>query len=334
MKWLERLIIVLGLGVLIGLLWKLDAAAVWKHASVIGWGMLLILTQQVVDHILNAWGWVFAFNPRDGAKLSFTRLIAVRVIGDGLNYLTPSATIAGELVRPALVHGELPWERKVASVVTARFTQSLGQALFIMLGLAYMVYTWPLHAGLPLMEFIRDWFFIPMGVLALTVAALLVYAFKTWKMKRPEDKPEAAAGSWGKIKSEILEYSMSHPGRFILSVIFFTAGYLWGAVEAYLLCLFMGIPPTVALAVSIEVLSSVIDGLLFMVPAKIGTQEAGKTAIFTGLGLPAAQGFAFGLIRHMREVTWAGLGLILYALIKRADPKLLTDQGRSSSVHA
>ena len=65
----------------------------------------------------------------------------------------------------------------------------------------------------------------------------------------------------------------------------------------------------------IEVLSSMIDGIFFMVPAKVGTQEAGKTAIFVLLGLPAQTGLAFGIVRHIRELSWASLGLALYSVL-------------------
>ena len=53
------------------------------------------------------------------------------------------------------------------------------------------------------------------------------------------------------------------------------------------------------------------DGLLFVVPAKIGTQEGGKVAVFAALGLPLLLGLAFGIARHVRELAWAGLGILL-----------------------
>ena len=56
---------------------------------------------------------------------------------------------------------------------------------------------------------------------------------------------------------------------------------------------------------------------LGIVPAKIGTQEAGKTAIFAGLGLPASKGLAFGLVRHVRELAWAAAGFAVYAWDRR-----------------
>jgi hypothetical protein len=83
------------------------------------------------------------------------------------------------------------------------------------------------------------------------------------------------------------------------------------------------------MAFSIEFLSNLIDALAFWVPAKIGTQEAGKTAIFAGLGLPPEMGFTLGVIRHVRELTWAGLGLGLYAHHqKKTPPDDLSNQPR------
>jgi hypothetical protein len=64
-------------------------------------------------------------------------------------------------------------------------------------------------------------------------------------------------------------------------------------------------------ALTIEVLSVTVDGMLFVVPAKIGTQEGGKMAIFTALGLSPSLGFAFGVVRHIRELTWAAFGILL-----------------------
>jgi hypothetical protein len=91
----------------------------------------------------------------------------------------------------------------------------------------------------------------------------------------------------------------------------FALAYAWGAFEAYWICWFLGHPVSLATAAMIEVLSITVDGLLFVVPAKIGTQEGGKMAVFGMLGLSTSLGLAFGIVRHVRELTWAGLGLLL-----------------------
>ena len=70
-------------------------------------------------------------------------------------------------------------------------------------------------------------------------------------------------------------------------------------------------------ALAIEVLSNVIDAMMFMVPATIGTQEAGKAAIFAGLGLAPSAGFTLAIIRHARELVWAAAGFALFAAHQR-----------------
>jgi hypothetical protein len=92
---------------------------------------------------------------------------------------------------------------------------------------------------------------------------------------------------------------------------FFFIGWAAGAIEVYLILLFLGIPVTVERALAIEVLSATIDAVLFFVPGKVGTQEGGKVLIFSMLGLEAAKGLSLGILRRMRELIWAGIGLLV-----------------------
>jgi hypothetical protein len=115
-------------------------------------------------------------------------------------------------------------------------------------------------------------------------------------------------------------YFGRHPGRFAAAVALFALAYAWVTVEAWLICRLIGLPVDVTTALTIEVLAVAVDGLLFMVPAKVGTQELGKTAIFGLLHLSARSGLAFGIVRHLREVSWASIGLLVYASrLRRAD---------------
>lgn len=322
MKLLEKIILLVGVATMAYLLWKLDASSIWAHVSQVGLGLVLILLLPAPDHYLNALGWKFSFNSKDARPLKLRQLMLIRIAGDGVNYLTPSATIAGEVVRPAMLEAAAAPEAKIASVVVARFTQSVGQALFIMIGLLIVLaYPIPAIADLPLLHFIRRWFFIPNAILVLTLALIGAYMIKTWKRKPEENRAQGPDGEkpskWLGVRKQIGFYLLDHPGRFTLSTAFFTAGYFYSTIEVFAICHFMNVPISPSMALAIEVLSSIVDGVLFMVPAKIGTQEAGKTAIFTGLGMLPSQGFAFGVIRHIRELVWAGLGFLIYALQKK-----------------
>jgi hypothetical protein len=127
----------------------------------------------------------------------------------------------------------------------------------------------------------------------------------------------ACASLWRACATRRPAICATTPGRFALSALFFLLGFAWGAWEVLVICWFLGIPMDPLTALSVEVLSVLVDSIFIMVPAKIGTQEAGKTAIFAGLGLSASKGLAFGLVRHVRELAWAAGGFALYAWDRR-----------------
>jgi len=126
------------------------------------------------------------------------------------------------------------------------------------------------------------------------------------------------AAAWRRVVGiGLVGFVRSHPERVALSTLLFALAYAWGALEAYWICRFLLHPVSPVVAFAIEVLSITIDGLLFVVPAKIGTQEGGKVVAFAALGLPTSLGFAFGVVRHVRELVWAAVGILLYGVAVR-----------------
>jgi hypothetical protein len=67
------------------------------------------------------------------------------------------------------------------------------------------------------------------------------------------------------------------------------------------------------LALTIQVLATAIDAILFLVPARAGIQEGGKVLIFSILGLDTAKGLALGIARRIRELGWGLVGLLILA---------------------
>lgn len=318
MKTLERLVLAAGLATMGWLLWKFNPAAVWTQVSGVGLGFAVILPFQIFDHALNALGWRFAFSRRDSSGIPFRTLVKIRIAGDGVNYLTPSGTIAGEFIRPGMLGDLKSAEVKNASVVVAKFAQALGQALFILLGILFV-----LQGRLNFLQGRQRLLGIGGALLVIALVGLALYMLTG---PAPGLLPQSN-GKLTAIRGQMRLYLKAHPGRFALSTLFFMGGYAWGAFEVFLICRFMGMSVPLLTAFAVEVLSNIIDSLMFMVPAKVGTQEAGKTAIFHALGYPASQGLAFGLIRHVREIIWAGAGFLIYALSRpKASPRALPQE--------
>ncbi len=309
MRTFEKVMLLVGAVTFGVLLWKMDVAAVAGLVFQVGWGMVLIVLQEAIAHLLNAVGWRFAFAAAHVPSFSLAELFRLRVTGDAINYLTPSATIAGEITRTTMLNQSHGAPVRATSVLVAKCTQTLGQIIFILFGLMFVVRS---HPQLP-------WQYRSLGdALAagftLALAGLMFFELRSRYRGVPDGKTESpparvgirALGTWLRL------FFRAHPGRFAASTLFFVLGYAWGAVEAFWICHFLGVPVSIGTAVTIEVLSTAIDSVLFMVPAKLGTQEGGKTAIFAWLGLSPTSGLAFGIVRHVRELVWAGTGLLLY----------------------
>lgn len=315
---LNMLAALLGAGVLAFLLYRLGVHQVLQQLAKVGWGWLLIVGQETLPLIANTAGWHYAFaSPH--REVSFWELFKMRQAGDGFNYLIPSATVGGELLRVNLLRSKLSISLGAASVTMAKFTQSLGQALFIALGLALAAPCAPLKAGL------LPWLWVVLAgcsVLLLLILAGLwqgmfyrvtrfLLEWLPYRLGRylPVDKIAELDG-------HIASFLKGHQGKFWTSTGCFALAWALGSVEVFLIFHFLELPVDLPTAVTVETLSVFIDAVLFFVPGKLGTQEGGKVLIFLSLGLPPVSGLAFGLIRRVRELTWAGIGMAFLATFR------------------
>jgi uncharacterized protein (TIRG00374 family) len=305
----------LGAGVLAFLLYRLGLRQVLQQLAMVGWGWPLIIGQEILPILANTAAWHYAF-AAPHRSVSFWDLFKMRLAGDSFNYLVPSATVAGELLRVNLLRQRLSISLGAASVTIAKFTQSLGQSLFIALGLALAAPFAPLKPGLlPWLWGLLVGCFI---LLFLILAALWRGMFSrisqfllAWLPHRlgrylPVDKI-------GELDGYIASFLQGQQGGFWASTGLFGLGWALGAVEVFLIFHFLGLPVDLPTALTVETLSVFIDAVLFFVPGKLGTQEGGKVLIFMSLGLPPVSGLAFGIIRRIRELAWAGVGMALLA---------------------
>jgi putative membrane protein len=308
----ERIFLVAGLVLLIVLIRELGLSTVLVNLRLIGWGILPVIAQESLAYLFNTLGWIAAF-PRPRPAVALPQMLAARIAGDAVNYVTPTATLGGEFVRSRLLQGRGTTTSIVASVAVAKLSQTVGQIAFVIGGLLVVLDDTPLPPG------IRHALLLGLGSFTLLVIGLV--AVQRRGMFSPLLRLMQAVGLSSRapevtrrlrhLDDEIARFHDNANGAFLLSSASFCAGWAMGVVEIYLILWFLGVPVTVHRALSIEVLSVAIDGMLFFVPAKVGTQEGGKVLIFTVLGLDPAKGLALGIVRRIRELVWAAVGLLI-----------------------
>lgn len=107
---------------------------------------------------------------------------------------------------------------------------------------------------------------------------------------------------------------IDRPGDLALSILLFACGWAVSAADIFVTLKWMGIEFAWQQALAIHAIAVFIDGVIFFLPARAGSQEGGKVLAFTAVGLPGGAGLICGLLRRTREILWTLFG---YALLAR-----------------
>ncbi len=317
MKALPRVVLVAGGLLFVWLLFRIGPSVLLANLRLVGWKLAIVVALGAVTLFFDTLGWRFTIAP-DLRKVPFHRLAAMRLAGDAVNYVTPSAAIGGEVVRVALLRRFLPGTEAAASVALLVITQFFSQVLFVAIGAAFYVPRlaagrWAALAAIPLGALLT----LVIGLVYLTVRSDAFRRIDRIARRIPWLAKLTDSANAQALDEAIFGAFRTRPGDLASAVLAFLAAWGVGVVEAFWILRFLGAPVSWGAAFAIESLSVLIETALFFVPAKIGTQEGGKVAIFLALGLDAAKGFALGFVRRLRELTWAFLGLLALAAMER-----------------
>jgi hypothetical protein len=200
-----------------------------------------------------------------------------------------------------------------ASLAVAKFAQTAAQMAFVFLGLFLLVQ----HVALP--NGLRAGLYGGLLAICLGLSAGIVMqrrgmfgAGVRLAARLGVRVPLALHEQMARLDTEIARVYAA-PGAFAASVAAFFAGWCMGGVEVYIMMYLLDLSPNWRQAFTVEVLSVAIDALFFFVPAKAGVQEGGKALIFELLGLDPGKGLVLGIVRRLRELSWALIGLVVLA---------------------
>jgi glycosyltransferase 2 family protein len=270
------------------------------------WQFVLVCAPYAVTAAVDTLGWRFAFT-RDRAP--FWRLYGARLAGEALNVVTAVGAVGGEAAKTWLVRRDVDYEESVPSVVIAKTTITIAQALFLLIGLGLAWLTLPVGA-----DVLRGMLWL------LVVEVLAVGGFVGTQMAGLVARGGRLLKMFGAIENtayaETLDralrnYYRKEWRRFGLSLGFHLVGWLLGAVEAVVILWALGVSAPLATATIIEALGSGVRFATFLVPASLGPFEAANAAAFAALGFGAGAGLAFSFVRRARQAVWIVVGLIV-----------------------
>ena len=311
-------LLVCGAALFVWLIATIGPGAVVRAFVDLSWRLLVVLLFPFgLTTLLDTLGWRYAFR-RDLVPLR--TLFAARLAGEAFNVTTPTASMGGEAVKAWLVRPWAPLTEGLPSVIVAKTTIVIGQALFLVVGLVAA------HAALPSGSVVvraMEWLLLAQvlavgGFVAVQAGGALGGSTR-WLQKLgwlPGHRLEPLA----QINDELARFYRREPRRLGLSILFHFLAWLIGALEPWLILGWIGLPVSLATATAIEAFSTGIRFAAFLVPGYLGALEAGHVAIFAALGLGAPAGLSFTLIRRVREAAWTGLGFLALAPLRAQAP--------------
>jgi uncharacterized protein (TIRG00374 family) len=313
---LRSLATVAGLAIIVVLVVRVGSdEALTAAARALGWRALLVCLPFAAIMAVDTLGWRYAFA---ADRVPFLRLVAARIAGEAVNVMTAVAPVGGDAIKVWLLRPHVPYRESVASVIVAKTTITLAQALFLLAGvaaaLALAVDARLVRAmlWLLLVELVGAGGFLAVQVAGLVSrGARLLERFKKLQALAPAENLDRA----------LHDFYRRQWRRFALSVGFHLLGWLMGALETWLFLRVLQIPASFATALVIETLGSAVRFATFFVPGSLGALEGANTAAFAALGLGAQAGLAFSLLRRLRQVVWIALGALV-VLLARARMRL------------
>jgi len=271
----------------------------------VGWGLVVILALAGLRFVIRAecWRWCLPPGTRFPLPQAFTAFLA----GDAVGNVTPLGLVASEPTKVFLTRHHLATRESVASLAVENLVYAASVLAMIGLGLVVLALD---------VRMSRTWdavILFALFVLAAGAAAGVRAMRGTWDPQRgPRPRWRERLAS---VRAEALRFSGGHPERlwrvFALDLVF----HALAVVEAYvtLQWLLGDRSPSFAQAIVFEALNRVITAGFKFVPFRVGIDEVSAGALAPLLAVNPAAGVALAVVRKVRNLFWAAIGLMLVA---------------------
>jgi hypothetical protein len=318
MKKLRAILLVGGVMLVAYLIKDIGLSVVVRHLQLVNWYFLAIIGLSGVKYLMRTVAWIGATDQAD-QRLPFWEMFQVRLAGEGVGYLSSGGPLFGDPAKVLLMKAKIPVIKSLPSVFLERALYSITALLFIIASIP--VSLWRFTSVSDSLKSFQLVFLVTAGALLLLlyVAVREEWRFFTalfrWLKKLPlkgrgwESKEQALRT----MEDHVYLFHRRNPWRWLMIFGLDLASHVFTVLEIYLILSLIGAPVTLVDAFLIEAYTKVLEAATVLIPAGVGAFEGGNAIILTWLGLGVAPGLSLALIRRIRSLFWAGLGLLVIA---------------------
>lgn len=338
MKVINAILLALGTALLAGLLWGIGPKELWRELCSFGWGLIPFMLCEGIAEMIHTFGWRRCFNGEIRA-LPWSFLFRARMAGYAINYLTPTASLGGEVTRTTLLASKGGVSRAASGVLIGKVCFSVAHLLFVAIGTIFILHAVRLPRAL----------WVPLLLSALLVACG-IFTFFLLQMRGKLGAPIrwlAAKGVGGRklekvesnlttLDEELRAFYRERPRDMCYAICFHLLGYSVGIAQTWFFFHLLH-PTSLSVAAAIWFLGMWFDLLTFAIPMNAGSLEGSRVLLFKLFNFTAPLGMAYGIALRLAQILWAMIGLAFYGQllgrkgVPAAKPASGTDQARTMS---
>ena len=331
MKKFHTYSVLSGILLLAFLIWKIGSVTLYRELALLGWGLAPLILSEGVADLFHTLGWRHCLSGPH-RELSFYRIFRIRMAGFSINYLTPTAGMGGEVTKGTLLYSNHQGPEAATGIIIGKLAYSLAQILLVVLGSLTLLLAIQLPAGV--------WEAMFTGTILLgggIVGFLAVQkhgrlgAVIRWLVahKLGGRTLEKAAHHVTEVDHELQRFYKEHPWDLPIAVFWHIVGMAVGTAQTWYFLFLLTDQGSLIIAAAIWILGSWLDIVGFAIPIDIGVMEATRIIAFRALGFPSSLGLTYGITVRLRQIFWAGVGLLFYATLLAEKKDLrLSPRGR------
>jgi hypothetical protein len=272
----------------------------------VGWGLVPILGLGGLRFVVRAEAWRLCA-PAD-RRLPWRRAFTAFLAGDALGNVTPLGLLASEPTKVFLTRHHLATRESISSLAIDNLLYSASIATIVGGSGVVLLLTVPLPYAW------REWGTVALAILFIGVIAfahLLRGSSGAGALVPIRWRERAAA-----LRGSVLEFSSGHPLRLWRVYALDLAFHALAVLEAFLALRWLlgAASPSFLQALLFEALNRVITVLFKFVPFRAGVDEVSSGGLARLLGMDPVTGVALAIVRKVRNLFWAGIGMTIIAV--------------------
>ena len=281
----------------------------------VGWGLAIIVALSGLRLAMRTVSWRLCMAP--GATLTFRQAFSAYLAGDTVGTITPFGILASEPTKVFLARHHLAPRDSVTSLAAENIIYAMSVIAMVGVGLVVVLFTVPLDDR-------WRWALVAaLGGLVAAVAAATRLLRGTWNPSRG-DRP-AWRERLAAARQAVVGFAAVHPGRLWRVFALDLGFHMLAVLEAFMTLRWLlgdspspgfgeaSRGPTLAQAIVFEALNRVVLVAFKFVPFRIGIDEAITGAVSPMLAVNPAAGVTLAVVRKVRGLFWAGIGLVVIA---------------------